>query len=367
MKILRPEKTRFDAAAWVFYLEKDQWTYVDDIEEAEVIPFMFHDNYYDIYNLKRMRQDQVAIGLSIFHISESLYVTNYQRKMKELKKFSPYIFMIHKNSMINNVDNFIYYNSMFNMSKLFYTEYEKIGKIIEDGWSEPRWTTGTVPENFSLPIIEKKQPSDKVFINPGLMYGGFNEPRMRFRRNLNKHLTKNYSDIGFISNPNDILLPEPCSEEVKKFINNKSTKNGGIWFPIGNSYYEKTYVSVYVETLTVSAYPVRCVTEKSFDPFIKGHFILPFAYAGYIQDLKDFGFKFPDFIDYSYDKIKADEQRFSFYLHSVDKVMSLKNKMHDLYLENLEILQHNRNIFYTRPYDTLHDKIQSEVNRLKTS
>lgn len=365
MKILRPDKTRFDAAAWVFYLEKEKWTYVDDIEEADVIPFMFHENYYESYNLKRMRPDQVAIGLSIFHISESLHTSNYNRKINELKKISPYIFMIHKNSMIKDVDGFIYYNSMFNMSKLFYTEYEKIGKIIDDGWSEPRWTTGTVAENFKLPDLSQKLPSDKVFINPGLMYGGFHEPRMRFRRNLNKHLTTNYSDIGFISKPNDILLPEPCTEDIKKFLNNKSTKNAGFWFPIGNSFYEKTYVSIYVETLTVSAYPTRCITEKSFDPLIKGHFILPFSYTGYIQELKDFGFKFPNFIDYSYDNIKHDEQRFASYLHSVDKIMSLKNKMHDLFEENIDILNHNRNLIFTRPYDTLHDKIQLEMNRLK--
>jgi hypothetical protein len=364
MKILRPEKTRFDAAAWVFYLEKDQWTYVNDIQEADVIPFMFHEDYYDIYHLKHMRPDQIALGLSIFHISEQLNEKTYLRKINELKEITPNVFIVHKNSMIKDVSSLVYYDCMFNMSKLFYTEYEKIGKIIDDGWSEPRWTTGTVPENFNLPDLEQKQPSDKVFINPGLMYGGFLEPRMRFRRGLNKHLSSNYSDIGFISNPNNILLPEPCSEDIKKFVNYKSTKNGGIWFPIGNSYYEKTYVSIYVETLTVTAYPTRCITEKTYDPLIKGHFILPFAYAGYIQELKDVGFKFPDFIDYSYDEIKNDEQRFVSYLHSVNKVMSLKDKMHDLFLENQDILQHNRNIFFNRPYDTLHDKVERQMNRI---
>lgn len=364
MKILRPDKTRFDNAAWVFHLEKDKWTYVDDIEEADIIPFMFHENYYDIYHLKYMRPHQIAIGLSIFHISENLHTEKYLKKINELKSKTqaPNIFIIHKNSKIQDGHGLIYYNCMFNMSKLFYTEYEKIGEIINDGWAEPRWSTGTVAENFNLPVIEQKQHSDKVFINPGLMYGGFLEPRMRFRRNLNQHLTAKYSDLGYISKPNNILLPEPCSEEIKKFVNYKSTKNGGIWFPIGNSYYNNTYISIYVETLTVSAYPTKCVTEKTFDPLIKGHFILPFSYAGYIQDLKDFGFKFPDFIDYSYDTIKADEQRFISYLHSVDKIMLLKDKIHDFYKENLSILQHNRNVFYSKPYDTLHDKILYNIS-----
>ncbi len=78
------------------------------------------------------------------------------------------------------------------------------------------------------------------------------------------------------------------------------------WTPAHNAYYDNTAVSIYVETLLdahdIERDPLGCITEKTWEPLIKGHFILPFGYTGMIQDLQPlYNTHLAPFIDYTYD------------------------------------------------------------------
>ena len=91
------------------------------------------------------------------------------------------------------------------------------------------------------------------------------------------------------------------------------------------------------------------ITEKTFEPLLKGHFIMPFANSGTIQRLRDLGFRFPDFIDYSYDTIDDVRWRFAVFQKLVKDTLQLP--WAKLYQDNFDIIEHNRNQLYNLDYD----------------
>lgn len=127
-------------------------------------------------------------------------------------------------------------------------------------------------------------------------------------------------------------------------------------FPIHNSYYDNSVLSIYVESLTTGN-RVKCVTEKTLWPLVKGHFILPFAYANFISDLKrTYGFKMPEWINYDYDNEPNDLERWAKYLGELKRVLNLgPETLYKLKIRDKHILKYNRQRFidlgYSHPVD----------------
>lgn len=113
------------------------------------------------------------------------------------------------------------------------------------------------------------------------------------------------------------------------------------YVPLNHKYYNDTFVSIYVESVTdISFSP----TEKTYEPFTKGHFIIPFSSQHFIRDLRVLGFMFPDFIDYSYDEVPNIDHRFAAYLYSIRKFLSLPlEQISNEWHKNRHIILNNRN------------------------
>ena len=126
---------------------------------------------------------------------------------------------------------------------------------------------------------------------------------------------------------------------------------------MANHYYNSSYISIYIETITTGVY-TKTITEKTWDPLIKGHFILPYGYSGLVKDIQSYGFIIPEWIDYSYDQELDDHRRWEKYEQSVKRILKKFPEVDELYQKDKTILEHNRNLFFTRPYDTLYDKIK---------
>jgi hypothetical protein len=141
-------------------------------------------------------------------------------------------------------------------------------------------------------------------------------------------------------------------EEIENQTRPLSYKWWG-YSPPHNEYYRNTFVSIYSETIEFGADII--VSEKTYDPLIKGHFILPFAIRGFIKYVEsEFRFRFPDFIDYSYDDISDDEQRYQAYIKEVYRLLSIDLdtwKTH--WNENLDLLLYNKRVFHETPYDRI--------------
>ena len=122
------------------------------------------------------------------------------------------------------------------------------------------------------------------------------------------------------------------------------------WFPLHEVYYKTSMLNIYVETITYGK-ALRSITEKTWEPLIHGQFILPFGYQGIINDIQSYGFKLPDFIDYHYDTIPDDVKRWDYYATEVERVLDMGfDKIHEHWKNNLDILKHNRQVFFQRGY-----------------
>ena len=122
----------------------------------------------------------------------------------------------------------------------------------------------------------------------------------------------------------------------------------GAYTPVPNSFYEDSYFSTYVES-NCSQHDLIHITEKTFEPLIKGHAILPFTNPGAIKRLIDMGFKMVDFVDYSFDNIVDVNQRFEKVQQEFLRLLNLN--LDALYKQNHTVFEHNQLCLNTIPYD----------------
>lgn len=327
-------------------------TATNNLQESQIIftwPYIAKYSYPSLHTLLKKNALKNSAVKYVFilgntHIWEGHTLDFHANEIKRFENYLPgkKIFYVHTNLNFKDKHNLIYTDFYFNRSKLYYTDYEKYdlnGRL---------WSYSQTKKTYTLhPIPEKKS-----LTNVWLVLNRFDkknidniEDRHYWRHQFS--LFCNYKN-SFYGNPEqDKLIPG--EEPDKEFLG---------WQPAANIYYETSLISAYVETLihflkyTKKRNIVRCVTEKTFDPLIKGHFILPFAYPNFIDDCKQYGFKFPEFINYEYDKITNNEARFAAWKNEYLRLDSIpKSTLENLYKMNLSILHHNRNIFWERPYD----------------
>lgn len=254
----------------------------------------------------------------------------------------------------------VFYEGYYNREKCYFVDYEKISLIGK------LWSGLATKKMYDLSDIKEKiQQDTKKFLVPNKIISSIpphsaHKDRLWYRQELSKHLTEEHCFFSDFQQTPPITLDsqEELPPEVpfgERFW----------WAPVHNRYHEKSVVSVFVETITYSS-DATTVTEKCFDPLIKGSFILPFGYSGLIQDLKNhFDFKFPDWIDYSYDTIEDTDQRFEAFLSSFHKLQQLDlETLINYNNRDIELLRHNRNVFFHRPYDSLYHKLLPLVRPL---
>ena len=176
-----------------------------------------------------------------------------------------------------------------------------------------------------------------------------------YRPKLAELITREYLDLGYAGNPHlnkalasDCDYPDYDLRSLNVLETVKKPHTG--YSPAHNAYYQDTFISVYVETIETG--DTVAITEKTYDPLIKGHFVFPFSSFLSLKHLKSLGFKLPDFIDYSYDYIKDDNERWQAYVKELSRLMSMpiwQWKMH--WEENFEtVIMHNQRLFFEQPY-----------------
>jgi len=330
-------------------MEKDKWVFTEDINDSVIVPILIGSDSTDEFLKKTITDQHILLILDIFDINEGMLVDQNLNRYLEITDKVVYL---HKNYKLKDDARYVYFDCMWDRQKLFCTEYDKI-----DHPSSCSWTRESLPEVYQLGPIDK-QPIKK-FLSPQRIYPG-NSPKQHIRRMLQTFL-KEYSDYGYISyvGTGGEFLKTNNDTNISTYV---SDPTGGVWYPAADSYYNSSYISIYTETL-VCGYNAQCITEKTFDPLIKGNFILPFGYQGIISHLVDYyGFKIPSWINYSYENIENTYDRFGCYLNQLVHLLNYSvDDLHDLYLENKHILDHNRSVFYTRSYCGIYDNVYTFV------
>jgi hypothetical protein len=116
--------------------------------------------------------------------------------------------------------------------------------------------------------------------------------------------------------------------------------------PVSHDFYQDSYFSIFVES-NYSNPDLIHITEKTYEPLIKGHLILPVTNPSSIDYLKARGFKFSN-INYSFDNIDNYEERFNLIIEEFHRI---KAYARDIYMSCLDDIKHNLEVFKLKQYD----------------
>lgn len=205
-------------------------------------------------------------------------------------------------------------------------------------------------KDFELQPISDYRDKTKVYLSASKL-SRQNQQDIRYRYKIFNLLNEKFANQGYLGN--GTLYPNRVSPEAKKVEDINVPEEFWLGYsPVHNAYYNETFISVYGETLEVDT--TQIVTEKTYDPLIKGHFILPFSTAGFIKLVKSQGFRLPKFIDYSYDLIDDPDQRWQAYQQELERLLMLDMATwQQHWVDNLDILHYNRQLFTERDYDRI--------------
>lgn len=349
----------------IFHLEKDKYTYVDTPQEADIIPLMlapfdagYKPNLVTVEEqyeyIKPLRSNQWLIILFYTHAGDRFNLAVKNKLMLEKwARYTDNLLTVDLNS-IGAGPRHIYNNFSFNFVKALFTEYNRFD------FSRRMWTNFCTSESFTLSEIAEFNPI-KRFLIPNIIRNS-DEYKEVVRKGIKKNIIKPedcfYSDHTEDSNA-VFLEPKETSDYFKAHYN----PTGSNLFPIKDSYYTESVVSVYSESICTGAYGVNVISEKTYIPLIRGHYIMPFGYPGIIKDILNQGFKLPKWIDYSYDRCLDDKARLNAYIKAVYKLRNISlTELKQLANSDIDIIKHNRQLFFTKPYMSLYDEIKSRIN-----
>jgi len=349
LKVLDPQiNHHFFAFDMFFDLNGDDYEFYTDKNHKDSVDILVCNHFYGIDNLlpeeyvKNLNY-KLMIFLDLRHNSEDQIAVLDERANDSL----------HEYTITNAVDpeinnpRIIYNDFLFNRTKAYYSDY--LFRPNSFKWYYKSKLNYQIPTH----TIDKQ----KIFVAPN---NARNNVR-KFRQRLVDFLLSNYSSLGYIGDPSRTpplglfsqFQRQHCldvsSLEKEIFTASDQFTIGG-YCPPHTLYYNNTYISIYAETVEFGNTFIP--TEKTFDPLIRGHFVLPFSNCKFIEFIKqEYDFKFPDFINYEYDNIKDDEKRFAGYLDEVKRLMTLSiDSWNQLRNDNIHLIQHNQNVFCNRPY-----------------
>jgi hypothetical protein len=246
---------------------------------------------------------------------------------------------------------------LFNRTKAYYSNFEFKPSSRKWYWVDHR--------AYQFPRAVSPDNKHAIYIAPNKTWNEAHRVT-RWRPKLVDFLFEKYSNAGHIGDlhrtPPLILYPHweaPDCQSLQSLVAHEVDISTGLDFvkdrnywgysPPHNLYYENTFISIYGETIEYGS--SIAVTEKTYDPMIKGHFVLPFSCAGLIQHLINQGFKFPDFIDYSYDLELNDQKRFNKYLQECSRLLNLDlDTWRGFWIDYSRVRVHNQQQFFERPY-----------------
>jgi hypothetical protein len=280
---------------------------------------------------------------------------NFENQNVEIdNKFSENLIIINTvDSTVEN-NNFVYNDFLFNRTKAYYLGYKFRDTTVPFHYSSA--------ESYQLFAHPDAKDKNKIFVAPNrvrvedTVYNGTVTRRRTHYRKLIVDLLEPFTHKGYLGDATRILYGHgelPTCNNLEELVNKTDRARITGYNPPHNEYYRDTFISIYGESIEWGT--TKAATEKTFDPLIKGHFILPFSACGFVQYLREYyNFKFPKFINYEYDTIANDDLRFEQYAIEVKRLLTMDiDVWRQHWQDNQELLNHNRDVFYNKPYDKI--------------
>ena len=316
----------------------------------------------DILILNSISKDKFAhhpaalkLYFEIFHNYEhqvkNIYFNNYDDSVSDLfKKINCYTITNAVDFTINS-KNIIYNDFLFNRTKAYYNRHPFNNDTHK--W----YHIGD--QGYIIPNLQSADNKQKIFVAPNNIHPGSTRDKDMYRKKIVAKLRESFN-LGYIgsieTDPSLFLYPHfelHNVTDIAKIENQEfplNSKKLGGYMPPHNEYYKNTFVSIYGETIEQGN--SIAVTEKTYDPLIKGHFILPFSTSGFIKFLKIKGFRFPNFIDYTYDNIVDNDARYLAYEKEIDRLLNMSlNEWKYHWNNNLNLIEYNQQLFRQTAYD----------------
>jgi hypothetical protein len=245
---------------------------------------------------------------------------------------------ITNNQQLNNIvttHRVVYHDFLFNRTKLYYLERNKILSYYSQAQDRELrflWCDSAKEDSYTVNRLNSTKNINKY-------YNSATNRIFGFRDTVTDMLINSYAEQGYIACRNKGFILESDIQETQ-------------YSQLPHYVYDNSFATIAIES-TWAEPNIFHATEKTFEPLLKGCFVLPFSNPGYVDQLKThYNFQLADIFDYTYDLNSNQLVRQEQYLTSIKKFLlySLKN-LQDYYCENFDIINHNRQIFYDRPYD----------------
>ena len=130
--------------------------------------------------------------------------------------------------------------------------------------------------------------------------------------------------------------------------------------PPAKKYFDNTYISAQVESLCKG--PTVLYSEKTYDHLIQGRFVMNFGPRHFYRTLANDGWKLSVGIDYEWDDIEdhhidshqiPNEPRFRAYIKNLIELSSNMERLHELFIANVDVFAHNQQQLQQKPYDII--------------
>jgi hypothetical protein len=118
-------------------------------------------------------------------------------------------------------------------------------------------------------------------------------------------------------------------------------------------FFDNSYISCQVESQYQGTDSV-IFTEKTYEHLIQGRLVLNFGPPGFYSALEADGWKLPLGIDLSWDLTLNTDDRFKSYLDTLRSLFEMSlDQLHELFLFNSSVIEHNYNMLITKPYNCI--------------
>jgi hypothetical protein len=263
-----------------------------------------------------------------------------------------------------------FYDLLFNRTKAYYSQFPF--SVLQKKTDHPWYYSGQ--ESYKVNLnLQQTLPGDcaeKIFVFCARIRQK-NSTRHHIANHLDAYKNLGYyyvddlvnnsmpSDEGLLSGMDDPLVNgnykfDIHNSTIQKIVDDSpSFFKGNSYYrgyaPVHVNYYSQSLISFVSESLDKD---IVTLTEKTFDPMIHGHLVMPFGKNGLVQYMREQGWRVANFINYDYDQIQNSNQRLNAYLKEVDRLLEIDlEDWKDLYKQNLDVVRYNQRKFW---FDTFY-------------
>lgn len=340
----------YDSYQQIFDLNNDNYVFYSNKDHSEQVDILICNHFYhptlNAHEIIKQYNYRCSVFMDTKHGWEN-QITGWMTKIDG--SLHDYTITIAAQPGISH-PRLIFFDFLFNRTKAYYLGHNWHPTTSKNYYESSK--------NYVIPTHPLPDKKNKIFVAPNDVSVDSIDPdsgQRRYRLKLVNLILEKYADCGYLgawSINRKLKLWAQTDNIHARCIDDLSVPKTAYrprgYSPPHSLYYEDTYISVYAETIEHGS--TFIISEKTLDPLIKGHFILPFSNPGFINYAKTlYGFQFPTFIDYSYDEIYDNDLRFAAYANELDRLVHLSN-WPELWIANQNIIKHNQQIFYDRPY-----------------